>query len=329
MTDSRWNMAAWAGRSEARARRIYLLAGCLAIAGFFLVVLVRREPSNGTGKDSGLRAIPSPALLDATRRVPRTFPDALVDSISRDGHLTVTVHVALADRSSGAASRFADGSQPRTNLTWGALYGVETHFANAAGWRRACTDNGDGPVLRRVVFHRRAEVTAAWRELGVAAPFDIFVLALAWPSTLAREAMNRPIREAMLHEPIPMTVEGEELVFGSGSMLIGYLGPNAMAEGYWDPFEQLPGTCPRQPTGIFYLCSMSAVYLHDTVVRHGLYPVLFAREPIVPEAYLLDGMLQALAVGELDDGFLLRAAEQYTIYQKSISPDRARRMLFR
>ena len=329
MTDSRWNMAAWAGRSETRARRIYLLAGCLVIAGFFLAVLVRHDSSNGTDKNAGLRAIPSPALLDATRRVPRTFPEAMVDSISHNGHLTVTVHVALADRSSGAASRFADGRHPRTNLTWGALYGVETHFANAAGWRRAYTDNGDGPVLRHVVFHRRAEVTAAWRELGVAAPFDIYVLALAWPSTLAREAMNRPIREAMLHEPIPMMVEGEELVFGSGSVLIGYLGPNAMADGYWDPFEQLPNNDPRQPTGIFYLCSMSAVYLHDTVVRHGLYPVLFAREPIVPEAYLLDGMLQALAVGELDDGFLFRAAAQYTKYQKGISPDRARRMLFR
>lgn len=330
MAHARWSSGGRSRRSTEWARRVYLLGGCLALSGFFLFVLLRRDAARIQEPGASLRALPSPALLDATRLVPRAFSDLLVDSIQRDGYLTVTVHVALADSASGAAARFADGSNPKTNLTWDALYGVETHFANAAGWRRAHTDSGDGrTILRRVVFQRTAEPSPGWQELGMVSPFDVYVLVNAWPAEKSREAMDQPVREAMLDAPIVVPVDDREMSFGSRSVLIGYLGRNAMDNGYWDPFAALTPSHARSSIGVFYLCSMSAVYLHDTVVRHGLYPVLFTREPIVPEAYLLDGMLRALLRGEIDDGFIHGAAEQYTKYQKGISPERARRILFR
>lgn len=100
-----------------------------------------------------------------------------------------------------------------------------------------------------------------------------------------------------------------------------------MADAYWDPFEACKsGGHPR--IGLFYLSSMSAVYLYGSAVRHGFYPVLFARLPIVPEAYLFDGMMQALLEGELDEGFLDSAARAYAKYQKSVPAESAASMLY-
>lgn len=324
------SLRGWTLRGES-ARRVYLLAGGLAAMTFLGFVLVRGGRQETPGEQFGsLSATPSLKLLEASRESPISFADGLVEEIRATGRLTVTVHVGLADGGIGAASRFTDGGDYRRNLCWGALYGVETHLANAGGWRRAYTDSGTGDkVLRRVVFHRRAELTAAWQARGVDQPFDVYVLACAWPARAAREAMERPILEAMTGRETRLHVDGFELGFGGESRIVGYLGPNPMADGYWDIFEKHGMAERRRQIGVFFICSMSAVYLQDSIVQHGLYPVLLAREPIVPEAYLLDGMLKALLEGELDDGFVQGAAMHYARYQKGMSRERAARMLFR
>lgn len=324
-----WVPSRW---SRETSRRVYLVAGMISVACFLMVVFLTGGAEKKPGSKYSLIGAPGPLLRDATQSASIPFADAIAETIRSDGRFTVTVHVALADAKllPTASGKFVNGNDYRTNLCWGALYGVETHLANAADWRRAYTDSGDGrSTIRRVVFHRRAEPTESWMALGVAEPFDVYVLTCAWPSTRLREAMDAPIREAVTGDPTEITVDGLQIGFGGASSVTGYLGPNAMTEGYWNPFEKLGSPTRRGQVGVFYLCSMSAVYLHDTIVGQGLYPVLFAREPIVPEAYLLDGMLRALLKGELDQGLLEGAAEQYSKYQKGIPITRARHMLFR
>jgi hypothetical protein len=259
------------------------------------------------------------------------FAASIVQAIQRQGHITVTVHVALADqRVPGIPAEFADGDDPSSNLYWGALYGVETHLANAAGWRRAYSDQGTGGgVVRRVVFHRQAEVAANWQSRGVTRPFDIYLLANAWPPSQTVAAMEQPLRDALTDDQAVLQVDGVDLTFGGGSVMTGYVGPNRMADRYWDPFEGLAPTARGRRMGVFYICSMSAVYLHQPVVDHGLYSVLFARQAIVPEAYILEGVLQALAAGELDEGFVAAAAAQYARYQRAVPMDQARFLFYR
>ncbi len=284
------------------------------------------------GEQPTLSALPSRGLLDAVTPRAADFPSLLVDRVNRDGYLSATIQVALADgRSRTPAARFGDGDDPGRNLCWGALYGIETHFANAADWRRVKTDGGDGlDIIRRVVFHKRSEPTEAWTTLGISKPFDVFVLANAWPNGRARQAMQQPLRDALCgEEPVVFNIDGVPVEFGSGSVVVGYLGPNEMIDDYWEPDEVI-GHCPgRQPIGVFYACSLSAVYLHDPAARRGLYPMLFARQPIVPEAYVVDGMLSALLSGELGDELLASAAREYARYQKGLSVSRAREIFFR
>lgn len=299
----------------------------LCVCGFFVTIVMRPRAANTPGAHSSLRAAPSAELIAASSVTAASFQSNLVRTILQQGHLTVTLHVGLTD-GEAAPSKFTNGNDPRTNLCWGALYGVDTHMANAAGWRRFYGDKGDGKrIIRRSVFARRVTASAEWVAAGVDQVFDVYVLANAWPASRLRDAMNQPIRDACADGPVMITQDGVSLAFGSASCMVGYLGPNAMADAYWDPFEACPSGAPSR-VGLFYLSSMSAVYLYDSAVRHGFYPVLFARLPIVPEAYLFDGMMQALLEGELDEGFLDSAASAYAKYQKSIPRESAASMLF-
>lgn len=299
----------------------------LCAIGFLVAIAPRSRHATSPSAPGRLRAAPSAELLAASSVSAATFQSNLVRTIAEQGHLTVTLHVGLTD-GEGKPSKFTNGNDPRTNLCWGALYGVDTHMANAAGWRRIYGDRGDGArIIRRSVFARRVTASAEWVAAGVDQSFDVYVLANAWPSSRLRDAMSQPIRDACADGPVVITHDGMSLAFGSASCMVGYLGPNAMADAYWDPFEACKSG-GHSRIGLFYLSSMSAVYLYDSAVRHGFYPVLFARLPIVPEAYLFDGMMQALLQGELDKGFLDSAASAYAKYQKSIPRESAESMLF-
>jgi hypothetical protein len=310
--------------------RLGIATGILGVGGFLFLWygLGNTRPEQSP---VGLTAAPSPNLTQALSTTRRPFAEAAVDCIQSRGYLSVTIHVALADhRIDGLATRFSDGNRPATNLYWGALFGVETHLIHAAGWRRAYTDDGDGvSILRRVVFQRRVQPTAAWRRRGADREFDLFVLANAWPADHIIAAMERPLHEALGDSTTVFQVGGQPVEFGSGSVVIGYVGSNGLLEKYRDLFADLePSVNPKQ-VGVFYLAPRSAVSLYAAIVQHGLYPVLLAREPIVPEAYVVDGILQALTQGDLDEGFLTAAAEQYARFQKGVSFERARAMFYR
>lgn len=278
-----------------------------------------------------LSAPPSPELNEAVNPRRLSFSEAVVDSIQRLGHVTVTVHVALADhRLSGASPKFSDGDNPTNNLYWGARYGVEAYLTRSGGWKRVYADHGDGQrIVRRVVLRRRAGLSRQWQDRGVNQPFDVYLLANAWRGSDTVAAMEEPLREALSGRPVELKVQGADLEFGGGSTMVGYVGYNRILDQYWDPFADLPRERPSRQIGVFYIAPRSAVVLHSQVVKHGLYPVLFPREPIVPEAYLLDGILDAFSEGDLDDGFIEAAAREYARFQKDVSLERAQFMLYR
>ena len=315
-------------------RSTFALAVLAVIVSLFIV---RGLEQNGgqSRNQTHLAAQPSEALSNSLSTSARPdivdFESLLIQTIQRQRHVTVSVHVGLLNREvADSADAFSDGNNPRTNMYWGALFGMETHFANAAGWRRVYTDNGDGKrIIRRVVFHRRATPTPDWRDRGVGREFDVYVLANAWPSSRLVEAMEQPIREAVCGDANTINVEGLTLAFGGDSALVGYVGQNHMLDGYWDPFARLNGCTPERQLGVFYICPRSAVVLHAPVVERGLYSVLFTRSTVMPEAYLVDGMLKALLSGRLGDNFISDAAAEYARYQKSVSLNKAKSMLIR
>ncbi len=272
-------------------------------------------------------------MLAAVIGKPVSFEDAVVRDIKERGCLTATVHVALADGNhSSAPPRFTNGRHPGTNLTWGALYGVETHLANSGGWDRLYADEGDGRmILRRVLFRRHVQPNAAWRARGITEEFELFLLANAWAAEAIVPAMEQAAREALCGEPIHLELQSEQrlLYFGGQGAITGYLGPNHLLQEYWDIVSSAEGCRHERQVGVFYLCSKSAAPLHMPLVERGAYPVLFAKSPITAEGYLLDGLLNGLAGGEFGEAFVREAAGEYVRFQKSVELEVASRMFIR
>jgi len=320
-------------RLSGQAVLVWSLVGLAAGTMAAVILLARQGPPLPPDAVSHvpLAAVSRPAAPALSEPTPAAFAEFLTASIHRDGALTATIHVGLADAGRERISaRFGNGNDPSENYYWGALYGLENYLVNAAGWRRAYRDGGDGVrILRRTVFHRRIAPNTIWRQRGVSDPFDIYVLALAWRADEVVAAIQEPLRDALAGEQLVLHIDGQARAFGSGSGVTGYFGPNPLTERYADPLEGIVDAASRGPVGVFYICAMSGVYFHPAVREKGLYPLLFTRRPLVTEAYIVAGLLEGLASGHVDDGLIDAAAAAYAARQKTVTMGQARSLFYR
>src|SRR5512134_1492617 len=100
--------------------------------------------------------------------------------------LVAHVVVALVDNQHQGIvpvrAALGDGGNPRTNLYWGAMYGVPSYFRRA-GWERLpVAPSKDASVLERALF--RLELTRQGRQ------GEVFVLAEAWRGERIADAIR-------------------------------------------------------------------------------------------------------------------------------------------
>ena len=260
----------------------------------------------------------------------REFRDLLLESIWRDRLITITVHVALCDSSRCKVDdpNLGRGRNPAKNLYWGARYGVWRFFHDQPEWEQVHADNprSEPYVLRRAVFLRDVRPTSAWRQRGVTERFEVCLMAVAWEGPAAGEAIRATLMDALdLRPPKEVRIGSRSLLFGSGSDLVGYVGYNAAKDDpsiLPDPAEVLP---KRKPRGVFFITPSSVEIIGGPVQRLGLHPVLLTTDTLTPEGYVLHGLTEALASGQIETGFAAKAAEAYAQY-KRINPEDAARL---
>lgn|GEM_PF-2030223 len=315
-----------------RAQRLVLVAALLMVALTVFLSFQREQKSNLPDDANETATLPFSAELAARQAQQSSdFEQILIDNIRSDGYMTVTVHAALSSSSSNKSDSFHQADQPETNLVWGALYGIDTHFPNAAKWQRILSDDGDGTphILRRSIFKKTSRPTEHWAARGITEPFDVYVLALAWHGEHAMNAMQAPVRDAACHIERIINADGRRLRFGGDSVILGYAGENALLDEYVDPIAAAHPCKLNEIRGIFYLCSRSAVVLHMPMIDAGFHSVLFTRDSLPPEAYTINGIMDALLIGDLDRGFTDSAAAQYQRYQKGVGMEKARALFYR
>ena len=77
---------------------------------------------------------------------------------------TIHVYVALCDNINQGIvpvpKSLGNGQSPKSNLYWGALYGVKTHFKRSSDWDLVKTlVNPNSKILERVLFKHRTTNT--------------------------------------------------------------------------------------------------------------------------------------------------------------------------
>ncbi len=193
-----------------------------------------------------------------------------------------------------------NGQNARTNLYWGAGYGVKTHFDRAAEWKRVpCEAPREAHILDRAIWKHRDSA--------------VYVVAEAYDGRSIREATVDLLRYASGAGPREITAGGSRIRAGGSANLVAYAGHDGLMDFSLE--ERFAGP-PRNPRQAIILACISQRYFAEHLRSTGAAPLLWTTGLMAPEAYTLRAALAGWVLREGPDAIRERAAQAYHAYQK-------------
>ncbi len=217
---------------------------------------------------------------------------------------TIHVFVALCDNENQGivpvSKTLGDGQNPRTNLYWGALYGVKTHFKRSADWELVATlKNPNAMVLERILFKHKATNT--------------YLLADAYDGKFIKQTTVDFLKAASGDNEENLTHSGVELCFGGASNMVAYVGHDGLME--FDLDVTLQPKNEKERDAIILAC-ISKDFFQPYLEKTGANPLIWSTGLMSPEAYTLKQAIDGWILGENDAQVRERAASAYHQYQK-------------
>ncbi len=229
--------------------------------------------------------------------------------------VVVHVVVALCDNANQGIvpvpEALGNGQEPRTNLYWGALYGIRTHLPRAAGWARVDTGRPDDRrILERVVLY------ADMQRHSTSVP--VYVVADAWNGAFIRDATRAFLTMASGRdvETVEVTRQSEQLDLSAGGAahLVAYVGHNGLMD--FSLQKPVPSVAETDDRSAVVLACASKSYFLDHIRAASAHPLLLTTGLMAPEAYTLDAAIRSW-VGERATAAVVEAAARaYDRYQK-------------
>jgi len=223
---------------------------------------------------------------------------AAVNSIT-----VIHVFVALADNVNQGivpvSASLGNGDNPKTNLYWGAAFGIRTFFSRNKDWELiSVTPNPAAGILERCIFkHRHASVLMvadAYRGKEISqTTWDFLEAAAGKPGE---------------------TLQAGNLQFHTGGSadLVAYVGHNGLMDFKLN--AQLVRRDERQRRAIILACA-SKPYFSPALQASGATPLLWTTNLMAPEAYVLSAAIDGWIKKETDEQIRLHAADAYNKYQ--------------
>lgn len=233
--------------------------------------------------------------------------------------LVAHVVVALCDNESQGIvpvpASLGDGDAPKSNLYWGALYGVRGYFRKHPDWQPVAIEASRDPrVLDRVLYRR--ELLREGRKV------QVFLLAEAWRGRNIADAIGHflEINRGQHSERI----RAGELEFeaGGSAHLVAFVGHNGLMD--FPAPALMPISLKARPHASVVLACMSDSYFSGLLRKDSL-PLITTTGLMAPEAYTLEALVTSWFEG--GDGAQVRraAAGAYARYQRT-SENAARRL---
>ena len=219
----------------------------------------------------------------------------------------VHVFVALADNEHQGivpvSASLGNGDNPKTNLYWGAAFGVKTFFSKGKDWELVGSVPNPSPViLERAVFkHRRQNIfliADAYRGREISqATLDFLAAAAGQPGTAVEVKLEN--RTVTIHS-------------GGSAELLAYIGHDGLMDFKMPSSPEARDK--RQRQAIILACA-SKQYFTKVLERTGARPLLWTTNLMAPEAYILSAAIEGWIKHETDEQIRVRAAGAYNKYQ--------------
>ena len=215
----------------------------------------------------------------------------------------IHVFVALADNLYQGivpvSASLGNGDSAKTNLYWGAAFGIRTFFARNKDWELiSATPNPTASILERCIFkHRRNSVLLvadAYRGKEISQTTTDFLEAAA----------GKPGEK--------LKVGDVEFHTGGSADLVAYIGHNGLMD--FKLASHPKRRDDRQRRAIILACA-SKQYFATALQQSGATPLLWTTNLMAPEAYVLSAAIDGWMKKESDEQIRLRAADAYHKYQ--------------
>jgi hypothetical protein len=243
------------------------------------------------------------------------------DRINQDiaQHKAIVVHVlvALADNNEQwivpIAKALGNGADPKSNLYWGALYGVKTYFTKKAGWKLIQSSKPKNrKILERVILKKQFSRNSK--------PVNVYLIADAWSGRYIKQTIEQFLRYNAGKDIETIVITGKTLSAGGNAHLISYVGHNALMDfaGARNYMISNPQPAKHNPTNdAIVLACKSQPYFAPRLKALSANPVVVTTGLMAPEAYTLNAAIATWINGASVAEIRKASAKSYNTFQKS------------
>ena len=217
---------------------------------------------------------------------------------------TAHIFVALCDNINQGIvpvpKTLGNGQNPKTNLYWGALYGVKTHFKKSKDWTFVQSITSYNPqILERVLFKHTAT--------------DTYLLADAYDGKYIKQTTIDFLKASSGNFSTTIQVDSKKLDFGGKADLVSYIGHDGLMEFQLDIDLQKDTSSPKDA---IILACYSKEFFSPYFEKTGANPLVWSTGLMAPEAYTLKWALDGWVQEKRDADIRELAAQAYNKYQK-------------
>jgi hypothetical protein len=223
--------------------------------------------------------------------------------------LVAHVVVALCDNEHQGIvpvpAALGNGADPKSNLYWGAMYGVRTYFRRSKEWQALPVSLPRVEhILDRVLFKR--EVVRDGRR------GEMLLLADAWDGQYIANAISYFLEMNHGGHAERLTVGDRSVEFGGMAHVTVFVGHNGLMD-FAAPAVTMSPTGGRPRASVVLAC-ISDDYFAPLLRGHSV-PLLMTTGLMAPEAYTLDAALTSWFSGGSPAAVRQAAARSYAHYQ--------------
>lgn len=256
-------------------------------SSFFLAVITALGCASGNS-----------APIHHQPKVPAATPQAPLNKVP-----VIHVFVALADNINQGivpvSASLGNGDNPKTNLYWGAAFGVKTFFSKSRDWQLVSSvTNAKAGVLERCVFKHRTK--------------NVFLIADAYQGKEIVRATTDFLAAASGAPGDKLNVDNTELFTDGSADLVAYVGHDGLMDFKLTNSPQQRDKLQRQ--AIVLACA-SKQYFSQPLKSTGANPLLWTTSLMAPEAYVLSAAIDGWIAKESGEQVRARAARAYDKYQ--------------
>jgi hypothetical protein len=256
-------------------------------------------------------------LAQATLAWCSTTQTRMDEDLALGNPIVIQASVALADNKhqwiAPVPAAIGNGQDARTNLYWGARYGLRTYLIRDGGWKKVATFiPSDKRILERVVLKR------SFPRNGRTVP--VYLVADAWDGRYIEATIRQFLAYNAGRDTVEVELDGGVIRAGGRAHLIVYIGHNALMDyaGIKNRTVSDPITVSDNPDNdAVVLACKSKSYFLPRLEKAGASPLVLTTGLMAPEAYSLHAAIEQWVAGESAVRVRKAAAAGYNRYQKT------------